>query len=205
MRENPDYALTDPREVADLVRVNPWATIVSSTGEGLVASHYPVLVDEDEDGVWITSHVGRPDERLHGLGSGELLVIVEGPSGYVSPSWYGVSPAVPTWNFVTAHLHGVPEILSDDENLAVLARLVARFEDVLPEPHRLDLDEATNAYAARIVGGTIGFRMRITRFEAKSKLSQDKPDEVRERIIAALRADGPYRNPALAAAMEHAS
>ena len=81
MRENPDYALTDPRAVADLIRANPWAAIVSATDRGLVASHYPVLVDEDDDGLWITSHVGRPDERLHGLGSGELLVIVEGPSG----------------------------------------------------------------------------------------------------------------------------
>ncbi len=65
--------------------------------------------------------------RLHGLGESEVLVIVQGPHGYISPSWYA-EPAVPTWNFVSAHLSGVPEILTTEENLRVLERLVDHFE-----------------------------------------------------------------------------
>ena len=42
----------------------------------------------------------------------------------------------------------------------------------------------------------------MTRFEAKDKLSQDKPDEVVARIVAALRSPGPYANAALADRME---
>ncbi len=46
MRPNPDYALDDVEAVRALVRENPWATIVSHVpGAGLVASHYPVLLD----------------------------------------------------------------------------------------------------------------------------------------------------------------
>lgn len=201
MRDNPDYALTDEREIADLVRANPWCRMVSHVpGTGLVASHYPVLVDEGADGLTLLSHVGRPDERLHRLGSGELLVIAEGPHGYISPSWYGVTPAVPTWNFTAAHLTGTPEILSDDENLAVLARLVEHFERPMAQPQLLT---GVNAeYAERIVTGTVGFRMRVERIVAKRKLSQDKPLEVRERIVRALREAGPYQHAALAADME---
>lgn len=199
MRDNPDYALTDVHEIAELVRRHPWCAIVSSSPDGgLVASHYPVLVDEDDDGLTLLSHVGRPDERLHGLGSGELLVIVQGPHGYISPGWYESEPAVPTWNFVVAHLSGTPEILSDRENLDVLRRLVAHFEEPLPEPHLLDVDAENTAYAERIVHGTVGFRMRVDRIVAKRKLSQDKPPEVRERVMRALRAPGPYRDPRLA-------
>jgi len=47
MRHNPAHAVTDPDAVRDLVRENPWATIVSSNEGELVASHYPVLLDED--------------------------------------------------------------------------------------------------------------------------------------------------------------
>lgn len=201
MRDNPQYALTDLHEIADLVRANPWCRMVSHVpGDGLVASHYPVLVEEDAEGLTLYSHVGRPDERLHRLGSGELLVIVEGPHGYISPSWYGRSPAVPTWNFTAAHLTGTPEILSDEENLEVLARLVDYFERAVAEPQPLT---GVNAeYAARIVAGTVGFRMRVDRVVAKRKLSQDKPREVRERIVRALRGTGPYAQPSLAADME---
>lgn len=201
MRENPDYAMTGLDEVRALIRATPWATMVSSVDSGVVVSHYPFLLEEDEDGIVLVSHVGRPDERAHRLGESELAVVFQGPHGYVSPSWYGVRQAVPTWNFAAVHVWGVPEILGDDENLAVLERLVDHFEEALPEPFRLRVTDENAAYAERIVHGTVGFRLRVTRFEAKEKMSQDKPDEVVDRVTAALDAPGPYRNPALAERM----
>ncbi|MGW8483165.1 FMN-binding negative transcriptional regulator [Microbacterium sp. NPDC055903] len=202
MRPNPDYAFEDAEGIRALVRENPWGTIVSSVpGTGLVASHYPLLLEEDEEGIVLLSHVGRPDERLHELGVHEVMVIVYGPQGYVSPGWYDASPAVPTWNFAVAHLHGTPEILSDEENLDVLERLVAHFEAPLPEPFLLRATLENAAYAERIVHGTVGFRLRVNRVEAKEKMSQDKPADVVQRVIDALRRPGPYENPALAARM----
>jgi transcriptional regulator len=199
MRHNPDYALDDLETVRALVRENPWATIVSHVpGTGLVASHYPVLLDEDAEGLVLLSHVGRPDERLHQLGQHETMVIVYGPHGYVSPGWYDVSPAVPTWDFAVAHLHGTPEILSDEENLAVLDRLVAWFESPLPDPFLMRRTLENTAYAERIVHGTVGFRLRVDRIDAKEKMHQDKPAEVISRVIDALRRPGPYENPRLA-------
>ncbi|RUR00965.1 FMN-binding negative transcriptional regulator [Labedella endophytica] len=203
MRENTDYALTRTEDAKALIRASPWATMISATSAGPVASHYPFILDEqdsdDPDAITLVSHVGRPDERLHELGSHELLVVFYGPSGYISPSWYEVDPAVPTWDFATVHAHGVPEILSDAENLAVLERLVDHFEDPLPNPFRMRGTLATSAYAERIVAGTVGFRLRVTRFEGKEKMSQDKPVEVLERVVAALDRPGPYENPELAA------
>lgn len=202
MRPNPDYALDDVEAIRELIRENPWASIISFVpGKGLIASHYPILLDDEADGIVLLSHVGRPDERLHELGGHEAMVIIYGPQGYVSPSWYDASPAVPTWNFAVAHLYGTPEILSDEENLHVLERLVEHFESPLPEPYLMNRTLENADYAARIVHGTVGFRMKITRFEAKDKMSQDKPSEVVSRVIDALGAPGPYQNPALAARM----
>lgn len=194
MRHTPTYLMTDPAEVARLIRGNPWATYVSSTANGLVASHYPTLLDEGADELTILSHFGRPDEQLHELGEHELLVVVQGPHDYVSSSWYAPGDDIPTWNHVTAHLYGVPEILSEEENFAVLSALTDHFEGGFEHGRSLALDEERSR---RIAKGTVGLRMRVTRFDARAKLSQNKAPEVAERIITAL----DERNPPLAAEM----
>jgi transcriptional regulator len=198
MRRTPHFLLEDVEEVKRLIRENPWGTFVSSTSTGLVASHYPILLEEDSDGITIVSHVGRPDEVAHELGRHELLLIVQGPHGYISPGWYDEGDFIPTWNHVTAHLYGVPELLSEEENLRVLSRLVDEFEARMPAPRSLSLDPQ---YSARVAKGTVGVRLRVTRFDARAKLSQNKPAHVRTRIVEGLESDGPYSSPALAGEM----
>jgi transcriptional regulator len=202
MRHTPTFVITDEDEVKRLIRRNSWATIVSNTATGLVASHYPVVLEDTAEGISIVSHVGRPDEQLHELGQHEVLVVIAGPHGYISPSWYENDEFVPTWNHVTAHLYGVPEILSDEENFAVLGGLVDHFEKRMPNPVSLELDEEQ---ARRIAKGTVGLRLRVTRFDARLKLSQNKRPEVVERIVAALEGDGPYASAELAAEMKRSA
>ena len=204
MRQNPSFALTDIGELRRLIDLNPWATLVSHTDEGLVASHYVVLLDEQRDDLTIVGHVGRPDDLIHGLGERELMVIVQGPHGYISPGWYGDVPAVPTWNFVSAHLSGVPELLSTAENLAVLDRLVDRFESRMPQPRPMWQAPNDEAFVERLERGTTGFRLTPSRVVAKRKLSQNRSSEVVETIIAELSGDGPAAQPALAAEMRRA-
>ena len=201
MRRTPVFTLTDEAELRRLIEQNPWITLVSHTSKGLVASHYAVLLDDTRDELAIVGHVGRPDERLHELGEHEVMVIVQGPHGYISPSWYDADPAVPTWNFTSAHLSGVPEILDADENLRVLDRLVEHFEQHVDAPRLMRGTAADSAYADAISAGTVGFRLVPTLIEAKSKMSQNKPAETVDRIISELEGDGPYASEALAAEM----
>ena len=197
MRHTPRYIMGDPDEVKRLIRRNAWATFVSPAGGGLVASHYPVILDEEADGIVIVSHFGRPDEEAHELGQHEVLVIIQGPHDYVSSSWYAPGDIVPTWNHVTAHLYGTPEILSDDENYRMLEMLTDHFEQHRPNGRSLSEDEEGTRRAAK---GTVGLRMRVDRFDARAKLSQNKAPEVRENIVAHL----DERNAGLAAEMRRA-
>ena len=194
MRQNPSFAMTDTAEIRRLIDGNPWVTLVSRTDEGLVASHYAVLLDDDRDDLTIVGHVGKPDDLILGLGERELLVVVQGPHGYISPRWYGDVPAVPTWNFVSAHLSGIPELLEPAENLRVLERLVDRFEGTGPQVRGLYTLPNDEAFVERLERGTIGFRLTPTRVTAKRKLSQNKSAEVVETVIAGLAAEGPARD-----------
>jgi transcriptional regulator len=201
MRQNPSFALAAPQEIKRLIRENPWAILVSDTPDGLVASHYPVLVDETRDELAVVTHVGRPDDEIHGLGQRELLIIIQGPHGYISPSWYDADPAVPTWNFISAHLTGVPEVLSPEENLRVLGSLVDHFEDRVENPRRMLASPIDAEYARRISSGTVGIRLTPTKIVAKQKMSQNRKPEIVQSIMTQLEGDGPYASAALAAEM----
>jgi transcriptional regulator len=143
MRDNPLYASDDDQLVRQLIAENPWATIVSATPAGLVASHYPVLLDDGSQ-LALLMRVGRPDEETHSFGSSEVLVIIAGAHGYISPSWYTVDATpVPTWNFIVAHCYGTPRSLDDDQNRNLLARLTAPFEQHVDHPVHLDESVAT--------------------------------------------------------------
>ncbi|RMI13979.1 FMN-binding negative transcriptional regulator [Cellulomonas triticagri] len=226
-----DYVLTDEVRVRDLVREHGWASLVSVTDDGPVVSHLPVLLADDvrlpsgagpagpaaaprpaRDArglpdrfatpaapLTLLSHLGRPDELLHQVdGTREHLLVVEGPYGYVSPGWYGYSPAVPTWNYVAVHLYGTVELLDAEDSYAVMGATVDRYEAPMPEPVTMPDVEG---YARRIAPGAVGIRMHVTRYQAKAKLSQDKPREVAERVAVALEHDPHYAHPGLAAAM----
>jgi transcriptional regulator len=195
MRPNPLFESTDPEVVRRLIRENPWGTLVSSTDDGLVASHYPILLDEDAPGLAVLTHVGQPDEQIHDFGDREMLLIVQGRHGYISPSWYadGEPMPVPTWNFSVAHCYGVPQILGADENFEVLKRLVAHFERNVEHPVVLERE-----WADPIAQRTVGIRLPISRFVCKVKLSQNKNDLTRRQVIEALRAPGPYSDSELA-------
>jgi transcriptional regulator len=198
MRPNPIHASDDPELVGALIRDNPWATLVSSQEGALVASHYPILLDESSEELAIVTHVGRPDDQVHGFGGDEMLLIVQGRHGYISPSWYAPGATrAPTWNFTVAHCYGVPQILDSAENIRVLARLVEHFERHVDEPVLLQPETAS-----RLAPGTVGIRLPITRFICKHKLSQDKDPVSQRQVIEALRASGPYQHPELADEME---
>lgn len=193
--------MTDVGEIRRLIDLNPWVTLVSQTDDGLVASHYAVMLDDTRDDLTIVGHVGKPDDAILGLGERELLVVVQGPHGYITPRWYGDVPAVPTWNFVSAHLSGIPELLSTDENLRVLDRLVDRFEGDGADARGLHTVPNDAAFVERLERGTVGFRLTPTRLTAKRKLSQNRSLEVVDTIIAGLGA----HNPGLAAEMQRAA
>ncbi|HZU92607.1 MAG TPA: FMN-binding negative transcriptional regulator [Microbacterium sp.] len=204
MRQNPSFTLADVAEIRRVITANPWATIMSSGPDGLVASHYAVLLDDDRDDLTIVGHVGRPDDQIHGMGEREMLVVFQGPHGYISPGWYGDVQAVPTWNYTAVHLSGTPEILGDQENLEVLDRLVERFEGRMPDPRLMWERPNDETFVNRLAAGTVGFRLSPTRVVAKRKLSQNKPADTVETIIAELEGGGPYAQPELAKEMRRA-
>lgn len=199
------HALEDPTEVRRLIAENGWGVLVAVGERGPIATHLPCLLDPVHDGngrndLVLLAHVARADPIAGYLKNPttDVLLVFEGASGYISPTWYGESPHVGTWNFMAVHVSGRPEVLEGEEAFRVLELTQEHFEEDLARPFELG---SVMDYARKIAKGTVAFRLHATGLQAKAKLSQEKPREVQERVVRALEARGSDRDSELAAEM----
>ena len=75
MRIVDDFKLDDVRTARAIVRAHPFATLV---GADRRATHMPLLVDEESDGLVLLGHVAKADPACAVL-DGPLLAIFHGP------------------------------------------------------------------------------------------------------------------------------
>ena len=178
----PAFSETDLDRIAALVAAHSFGVLVTTGAAGVSASHIPFTVVRDGDALVLEGHLGRANAQCTVLAGGQGLAIFGGPHAYVSPSWYATQPAVPTWDYAAAHIHGVLEPVDDAETLhGMLRRLSAHDAD-------FDVDAMDPAYRAGMVRGIRGFRLRSQRIEAQWKMSQNRSAADRQGVVAGLRA-----------------
>ena len=196
------FAARDATMVTRLVRDYPFATLMTPGEPEPFVTHLPLLLVADaEPHGTLFGHFarGNPHARTHS--GGESVAIFHGPHAYVTPSWYAdPANAVPTWNYAVVHAHGALELARDPaETRAVLDLLVERFESNRTAPWQLGLDADR---LAAMVNAIVGFRIRVTRLEAKFKLSQNRSPEDQRRVAAGLDGEGYAEAEATAAWMK---
>jgi transcriptional regulator len=141
----------------------------------------------------LLGHVARNNDQWRQPVLGEALVIVRGPDAYVTPSWYASKAehgrAVPTWNYVTAHVYGRLVVHDDPAWLdSLVRRLTDRHEAANPQPW--SVDDAPSAFIAGQLRAIVGVKLVISRIEAKLKLSQNRSRADVDGVIAGLAARG---------------
>ena len=186
----PHFATQDRIAIARLMHDNAFATLVTPAQPEPAITHLPLLwlADCEPHGTLI-GHFARANPHADLAEAAESIAIFHGPHAYVSPSWYADPAAgVPTWNYAVVHAHG-PIVLAPDRaaTQAVLDMLIHRFESMRAAPWQLALSPAR---LDAMVGAIVGFRMRIKRIDAKFKLSQNRSNDDRARVIGALAGEG---------------
>ena len=185
------FALKDPAETARVLREHSFGLLVTAPEGRIHSSHLPFLF-EPESGRRgrLLGHMARANPQWKDFAAldeseGEALVVFQGEHGYISPSWYGEGPAVPTWNYLAVHAYGRPRIIDAPEDVrALLERLVAVHESGAARPW--SMESQTDTYLQRMMRGIVAFELPIARLEAKAKLSQNKNAADRAGVMAAL-------------------
>jgi transcriptional regulator len=198
----PAHFTPDAALVAELLTEHGAADLVTVTPEGLVATMLPfVYVPPDGSGEAgaepalgaLHGHLARNNDQWKRPAAGESLAIVRGPDAYVSPGWYASKAehgrVVPTWNYLTAHVYGRLVVHDDPAWTEDLVRRLTVKHEARRE-HPWSVDDAPRSFIEGQLRAIVGVELRITRVEAKAKLSQNRPAADIDGVIEGLRERG---------------
>jgi transcriptional regulator len=180
------FQQTDPAELRRFVERHGFAVLCSTGEDGFpFASHLPLLWDRCAASPGhLVGHMARANPQWRHADGKPVLAVFAGPHVYVSPSWYQAEDVVPTWNYVAVHVTGIFRAIHErDAMLEIVRDMVSVYEGGRPEPWELG---SPGDYLERMLRGIVGFRIEITGMEGKWKLSQNQPQERREKVIRAL-------------------
>ncbi|PZP36653.1 MAG: FMN-binding negative transcriptional regulator [Roseateles depolymerans] len=182
----PRHFTSEDRELAfRLIAEYPLALVVGPDAQGQgFGSHLPLVARVEGDAWMLEGHMARANPHWGWLAQQRsLLAVFSGPSAYVSPSHYDTVQNVPTWNYAALHAYGDIELVPDEAGKdELLKRLIAQMEPDYAEQWR-GLDPG---YQHKMLAAIVGFRIRVTRWELKLKLSQNRAATERARVQASL-------------------
>jgi transcriptional regulator len=181
----------DEDDVRQLLAHHAAADLITAGPDGLEATMLPLLHDRDKG--TLLGHFARNNDHWKRADDQRCLVIVRGPDSYVTPSWYASKAehgrVVPTWNYVTAHVHGSVTIHDDVDWLeGVVRQLTDAHEADRPTPW--SVDDAPEKFFRGQLRAIVGVEVHIERIDAKFKLSQNRPGADVDGVVAGLRSVG---------------
>jgi transcriptional regulator len=183
------FASDDMSQARALVEAHAFGTLVAGRSDGaLEIAHVPFVLDPGEPFGRLRAHIARANPISALLDRPlPVLAVFVGPHTYVTPRWYEQPrDNVPTWNYAAVHVHGIARRMDDgDEVRRLLADLTARYERDAVEPWTAE-SLAPERFEG-LLRGLSAFAIDVTRVESTRKLSQNRSEADRARVVAELR------------------
>jgi transcriptional regulator len=190
-----DFEVTDLPLLHAAMKQSELATLVTTTTQGLVATHLPLLLDENKGEYGMLSgHVSRANVQWQQSDpTAEALIIFLGLDTYVTPNWYPAKQetgrVVPTWNYAAIHAYGRLSFTEDPEWLrGMVTALTIKHEASFPVPW--EVSDAPKTFIDSQLKAIVGFEFEILRLEGKQKFNQNRSEEDRLGVIEGLREAG---------------
>jgi len=177
------YNNQDIDEIKDFLRNNSFGILINILDNKPWGTHIPLELETDENGDDIlVGHIAKANPQWKYFNDkAEVLCIFNGPHAYVSSSWYK-EEEVPTWNYIAVHVYGTLKILTEEETMQSMHRLVDKYEKSSKNPISL---KNLSSKTLRQVKGVVGFQVQVSDIQATYKLSQTQAED-HHKIISEL-------------------
>ena len=182
---------SDKQVLIRFLNENPFAFLTGSDASGKqVATQVPILVEERNGELFLQGHIMRnTDHHKAFVENPKALLVFTGPSCYVSASWYSNPQIGSTWNYMSVHIAGQVNFMSDNELIQFMRKLTLKFEKGNTQSLTF-YDNLPDHFLSKMMPAIVGFEIKAEKIENVFKLSQNRDEKSYLNIISKLEEQG---------------
>ena len=177
------FNVTNEAEKIDFMRRYSFATIVTIKNDIPIATQLPFFIDNRSNKLVLSSHFAMANEQTKYIENNTSLVIFTEPHAYISPVHYDKKESVPTWDYIAVHAYGKAKIVKDEAAVINLLEQMIQFYD---ENYMAQWKGLSDKFKKGMVKGIVAFEIEVADLQGQKKLSQNKNEAERQKIIEHL-------------------
>jgi transcriptional regulator len=181
----------DQRRILDFVGENPFAFLTGSSVSGnQVATQIPILAEVREGNLFLQGHIMRHTDHYKAFCENpKVLTVFTGSHAYVSASWYSNPQIGSTWNYMSVHVNGKINFMTDSELVLFMRKLTLKFEGGNNHSPTF-YDNLPGAFLNKMMPAIAGFEIKADKIDNVFKLSQNRDEKSYLNIISELEKQG---------------
>lgn len=188
----------DSAVLHELIAKYPLASLVTYSPKGIEVNHIPFFLTNSTEELHgnsnekliLQGHIAKANPLWQNVkDNAEVLLVFHGPNCYISPNYYPTKKdqgkAVPTWNYVAAHVKGLMSYRHDAAfKLEMLNNLTFAHEQNQDKPW--SIKDAPEQYIQRMLPVIVGLEIEVLSIAGKWKVSQNQPEINKQGVVAGL-------------------
>lgn len=177
----------DREEILAFMRAHSFATLVSWSPGGPVATHVPLVLEVRDDVLVLTGHLARQNTQAATFdGVAPHLAIFTGPHAYVPAALYEDAQEVPTWNYIAVHATGPVTPVTIGRDRARMEDMMHGMIDTYDPAYHAQYAQLGDKFRDGMLHGIVAFELVVTTLEGKAKLSQNRNPHDQAAVLAHL-------------------
>lgn len=155
-----------------------------------IATQLPLFIENKGGQQVLRGHIMKGNDHHKAfLNNENVLAVFTGKHTYVSGTWYNNPYTPSTWNYMSVHVKGKINFVSESELEDILRSVSIHFEGQ-NQQSTTTYDNLPSAFKQKALGLIAGFEIEINEIDTVFKLSQDRDAESYRNIIAKLKEQG---------------
>lgn len=181
------FQFKDEAEKIAFMKQYSFATIVTNKEQLPIATQLPFHINDSSDKLVLSSHFAIANEQAKYIVANTSLILFTEPHAYISPAHYDKKESVPTWDYISVHAYGTAKILEDENSkIRVLEEMIGFYD----QNYLAQWDSLSDKFKKGMMKGIVAFELEVTDLQGQKKLSQNKTQPERERIVKHLEESG---------------
>lgn len=177
------FQFKDEAEKIAFMKQYSFATIITNKEHLPIATQLPFYIEEQPDKLILTSHFALANEQAKYIEETTSLVLFTEPHAYISPAHYDKQESVPTWDYISVHAYGKAKILKDENSkIKVLEQMIGFYD----ENYLAQWNNLSDKFKKGMMRGIVAFELEVSDLQGQKKLSQNKTEAERHRIVEHL-------------------